>query len=454
MSRRLPTGEQGMTLIEVLTTVIVVCVGVLATLATYTHFSAATNKARERSVLTSVAQRELEQLRPLSYQALALASPPPARATTEAPLEGSAAAEAIVTGGVVAPGGPGTGDFTYQGVHGRIYRYVTSYAETCANATVKVQGQLAALFGQTLSAIQASLPQICATAGQTRRVTVVVVPTANGDADGEGVRLSTIVGDTSPTAPAVQNLASLAVKSATGQSSLPAAQTVKTQAFALTDTRCSSTARAAPVDHATIDTSQAGFTCAASGPAPTLLTLTALTGSAADAVPDFSTDVTRAAQGGLAILRDTAAGSCSDTSSLVYTNAETDRRKHSVHTWATTTPAAAYETPTAGGRASLTLWSSTADAKEHSGRMCVTLRRASTGAVLGAADFQLATWPSSPTELTTAFDLDHVVLPAGERLLLTVRVPEDSGSDIRILYDHVKYASALTLTTVAGKEFR
>jgi hypothetical protein len=229
---------------------------------------------------------------------------------------------------------------------------------------------------------------------------------------------------------------------------------VSSQNLALTDTRCSSVARQAPTDHSTRDTSQAGFTCSPSGPAPTLLVLAPLTGSASDPVRDFSTDVNRAATGGLALLRDTAAGPCTDATNLVYTNAETAARSHSIHTWATTVPASPYETPTSGGRASLTLWSSTADGLPHKGRLCITLRRASTGTIIGSSDFQLATWPDTPTELTTAFDLDHVALPAGERLLLTIRVPQDSGSDIRILYDHPKYASSLGLTTIAGKELK
>jgi hypothetical protein len=54
----------------------------------------------------------------------------------------------------------------------------------------------------------------------------------------------------------------------------------------------------------------------------------------------------------------------------------------------------------------------------------------------------------------TAFDLDHVALPSGERLLLSLRVPADSASDIRVLYDHVKYPSSLAITTLPGKELK
>src|SRR3712207_9106792 len=65
--------------------------------------------------------------------------------------------------------------------------------------------------------------------------------------------------------------------------------------------------------------------CSASGPAPTLMTLSPITGSTSEPVRDFSTDVERAALGGLAMLRDTNAGSCTDVNNLVYQNGETVR---------------------------------------------------------------------------------------------------------------------------------
>ncbi len=60
----------------------------MATLGTYVHFSKATSKARERAVLISVAQREMEALRPISFSKLGLTSAPSSQATTEAPLGG------------------------------------------------------------------------------------------------------------------------------------------------------------------------------------------------------------------------------------------------------------------------------------------------------------------------------------------------------------------------------
>jgi hypothetical protein len=440
-----------MTLIEVSVTILVICTGTLATLGTYVHFSSATNVARERSALTSAAQREIEQLRPVSFDRLALASSPASSAATDAPLDSQAAAEtlAVSGSGVVHPG-PDT--YTYQGVTMRVYRYVTYYKETCTNLTAKVHTQLATLFSQTVTTVQASVPQVCASTGQTKRITVVAVPASGYKHKGGPVQLSTVVGN--PSGPGFTNLSSLAVKPGVTEQPTATPEAVSTQTLPLTDTRCSATARQTPADHTTRDTSQQGFTCSASGPAPTLLTLDPITGSSSDPVRDFSTDITRAAQGGLALVRDTQAGSCEAVDNLVYSNADAATRSRSIHTWASVSPSAAYETPTSGGRAALTIWSSTADGLSHEGRLCVTLRNGTTGQLLGSSDFSLQSWPKQPTALVTAIDLAHQTLASGHRLLLTLRVPADSETDIRVLYDHPKYASALTFATIAGKELK
>jgi prepilin-type N-terminal cleavage/methylation domain-containing protein len=445
--------QRGLTLIEVMWTLLIISIGTLATLATYSHFADATGTARRQAVLVSVAQREIEQLRPISFDKLALNTWPSAHAATEAPLDGEAAQEPVVTGGVVNPGGD---DFTYRGAHGRIYRYVTERTVVCSDLTDKVYSQLASLFTQTLATIQQSVPSsLCGVGSTTKRVTVVVVPVNSDGSTAPGVRLSTVVQDPSGPIP-ILNTPALALKNVTAPiaaTATPSAAAVK-QTVWLTDTRCSASARAAPVDHATRDTGQVGYTCSASGPAPTLMTLDPITGAASDPVADFSTDITRAAGGGLAMLRDNQAGSCSDTSNLVYQNGEAATRQLSIHKWASSPASQPVETPVSGGRASLTFWSSTATGVQGPARLCVTLQDSYSGYIYGSTDISLATWPGTATELTTAFDIDHHVLQAGQHLVLTLRVPQDSGNDIRILYDHVSYPSSLSFTTQSGSTLR
>jgi hypothetical protein len=269
--------------------------------------------------------------------------------------------------------------------------------------------------------------------------------------------LSTIVNDPSSVTPAVLNNAALSVKQAVA----PAAPTATAapapvqQPLYLYDTRCDQSSRQSPSNHATRDTSQAGFNCTSSGPAPTLMGLGALPAGGGNP-PDFSTDVTRNAAGGFIFMRDNQAGTCTDPTNLVYADTDADRRQHSIKTWATkpVPSGGSVVVPTSGGRASLTLWTATADGSDGPGRLCVTLRRSTNGTVIGSADFRLANWPASPTQLVTAFDLSGVTLSPSERLLLTLRVPSDSGSDIQLLYDHGSYPSNLTVTTTAGQGFQ
>lgn len=452
-------GQSGMTLIEVSVTILVICVGTLATLGTYAHFSSAAVVAHERGVLTSVAQREIEQLRPLSFASLALSSSPPAAAATEAPRTGPAATESLVvdsSNGVVRPGGTSADTFTVRGFTGRVYRYITlGAAASCGSLDAKVQSQLAGLFGQTQAQVAASLPDVCPTLNRTKRITIVVVPVRGGNA-GTPLYLSTLVNDPSSVTPAVLNNAALSVKQAVAPVAATATPTPAPvqQPLFLYDTRCDQSTRQTPSAHATRDTSQAGFNCTASGPAPTLMGLAAPAGGGNP--PDFSTDVTRNAAGGFIFMRDTQAGTCTDPANLVYSNAEADRRQHSIKTWATkpVPSGGSVVVPASGGRASLTLWTATADGSDRPGRLCVTLRRSSNGSVIGSADFKLANWPASPTQLVTAFDLSGVTLSPSERLLLTLRVPSDSGSDIQLLYDHGSYQSNLTVATSPGYGFQ
>ena len=446
-------SDAGMTLIEVTVAMVVILVGSLATLATYAHFSDASNTARERAVLISVAQREIEELKPLEYDQVGLTASPGPTASGEAPLSGAAAGEQKVIGGVVSPG-PET--FSYRGATGRIYRYVTWRSQTCDALTVKLRTQLAALLGSSTAELEAAVAGICPAESQTKRVTVVVVPDGRGVSEaGRGVYTSTVRED--PEMVALNGLSDGLAVDAVNPLATPApgGPEVTTQSLYLTDTRCTYATRQTPFSHVKDDTSQQGFTCAPTGPAPVLMTLDENLGPSSAPLQDFSTDVIRLlAPNGLALRRDNGAGACESGNNLVYSNSEKPERARGIHTWASKPLAAAAETPLSGGRASLTVYTSTTSGSASSARLCVTLRRASDGLVLGSSDFQLASWPGQITQLVTAFEVARTTLAPGDRLLLTLRVPSDSGSGLRIMYDHADHPSNLALTTLAGKELK
>jgi prepilin-type N-terminal cleavage/methylation domain-containing protein len=457
-------AERGMTLIEVLITVLVLTVGLLITLSVFSQMSRATYVAQRKAVLISMAQREMERLRVLPYDQLGLSKAIPAGAPAR--CRETCANEPLVSGGLVDPGGE---SFQVQGVSGTIYRYVTWRAQGCPEMNARIAGELSQEWGRSEVEMRAALGDLCPGFEQTKRITVVV-SSSEVVRFGGPVRLSTVAADPEGAVLAAGNYDGLqvdarpVVKSVAGESQArPTAvyDAVTAQALNLTDTRCSSNTRNAPGSgHDSHDTGRDGDAAAAGlqtprcdvGAAPDLITPQAITGAPGDPLPDLSREVTRNAVGGRVLARDDRAGACNQD--LIYTAGDADRRKRSVHTWATPAPTANWETPTSAGRATLTFWTQTASAQERPGRLCAVVWRAGTGEILGSTDYQLPTWPASPTQLAISFDLAHALAPAGERLMVTLRTPSDSGADLLLLYDHAGYQSSLSVTTRTGSEMR
>jgi hypothetical protein len=445
-------SESGLTLIEVAITILVLTTGCLATLATMSQFSKAASNAQTHAVVVSVAQREIEALRPIPYAKLGLTAAPGTPAATEAPLLAPAASETLVVGGggIVDPGGTA---FSVNGVRGRIYRYVTRRTQPGPAINARVTTELSGTLGADVSA---AIGDLCPGSVNSKRLVVAVVPVDPSGNVGRPVRVSTVAADPKAALPAAANYAGLKVQSVVAGVTTPATSTatpMTTQAFNLFDTRCDASTPAAATDHSTRDTSENGATCPSGGSRPDLMGLAAIPGATSDPVHDYSTDLIRPAAGGRVLMRDDRAGSCTASSSVSYASSEASIRKRSLHTWATAPSAAAFEIPPSGARGTVTLWTATATGTEGPARLCVVVRRSSNGDVLGSTDYSLPAWPSELTQLTMAFDLSGATLAAGERLLLTVRVPSDSGRDLQVVYAHPSRASNMTITTTTGKEF-
>ena len=467
MSRRPDTqAESGMTLIEVLVTVLVITTGLLVTLGVFSEMGRATYVAQRKAVLVSMAQREMERLRVLPYDQVGLSSPMPAGAPSRCKENTTCASEPLVSGGVIAPGGE---PFNVQGVSGTIYRYVTWRPQACPALNASVAGELSGAWGQSETDIRVALGDLCPGAENTKRITIVVSTSEIRKHFGGPVRLSTVVTDPDSAVLAAGNYEGLRVdaqaivETAAGEAPAPSTtyDGMSSQTFNLTDTRCNVSAREAPsAGHASHDTSRDGDPATpgvqtpscSSSPSPDLMTDEAITGALDAPLPDLSQEVSRTAVGGLVLARDDRAGNCNEH--LIYETGDSDRRKRSVHTWATRAPVAPWETPTSAGRLTLTLWTQTASAVEAAGRLCATVWRAGTGEILGSTEYALQAWPGTPTQLAVSFDLARTVVPGGERLMVTLRTPSDSGADLLLLYDHAGYQSSLTFTTRQGSELR
>ena len=445
-------SETGITLIETLVTVVIVTVGILSSLSVFASSSRTAVTAERGAALTAVAQRELEKVRALPYSAVGQSSTHGAGA----PSPGTtAAAEPQATGGVV---NPGPERFELRGVSGSIYRFVTWRAQDCPLLDNRVSERVATTLGVTTADVNVRVGDLCSGTDDTKRVTIVAVADQDHSSGGprQPVRLSTLVTD--PSRPVTGDLDGKGLRvdlDGTQQAVSPAGSPVAggavtpvvEQHLYLHDTPCSASARqAVSASHPVHDTSRDGVACGTTGGAD-LMARDAITGSATGTVYDFSNDLPRPLGGGRVIEPDDRAGSCD--ASFRYAAADAGRRKRSVHTWATAPLAAPAETAITNGRATVTLHTATATGEPGPGRLCLTLWRRSTGEVLGHSDYALPVWADEPTGLSVAFDTVHANLAAGERLMLTVRVPEGSPA-LSLFYDHPAYPSSLTMPMEEG----
>lgn len=461
--------QDGVTLIEVIVTMVIILVGLMATLGVFSTAGSATFTAQRKAAVVALAQRDLERIRPTEYASLGLSATPNIEIRTKY-LRSPARSETDVLGGTV---NPGPEDFQVEGITGKVYRYVTWRGQSCPRVKDKfvadVSAQITAMgitHSVTSAQVADSIQEICNNAlgtQQTKRLTVIFVPdTTRADESGpfEPIQVSTIASNPDEGAIPVDAELPLSIDTegakAAGELATNHPNTVyggvSQQIHYLHDTRCGQGARQPiTVAHATHDTSLQGGTCTGSGQ-PDLMSTDAIPGSPSLLHYDYSTDITRAATGGLALQRDDRTGPCD--SNFSYEFSQATRRAKSLHTWASPPTTAPAETSLEGGRAVFTMFTQTADAVDQPANLCVTLWQQSNQVVLGSTDFTLPTWPGEITQLSVAFDVDHANLPAGDRLMLTLRTRDASESDVVLHYDHPSYPSSLTVAMVPGKEMK
>lgn len=448
LRRRLATRlgpEEGFTVVEVLVTVMVLSVGLLAVVGPLESADRTAYNAQRSEQIVSFGQREIERLRGLSYAQLGHAQLPSSEASgtqagdnnpvnpnfyvinnadgtrnfkimanyrdsTSGPAAGTTVeGEPLVSGGTVTSGET----FAVAGLTGRIYRYVSWRRESCPN---------------------------CDTNGQnSKRVTVALAPDAPGNGAGPSkpIWLTTVVtdpravppGKTAPTA---------------NPGSGPA---VSAQPFFLHDVNCKVGYGAGdqliqkPKTHPTHNTSQSGTTCANDDSPDAMSNVAPRTDIAV--LENYSSDLARTAPTGGLVLKPF--DSACPTS---YTSTDASTRKWSIHTWATPSFAAGFKTPTTGARTALSFWTQTVNGASGGATMCLSLRSsASSSTVLASTTYTQANWPREPTELSFAFDHAAFTVPQNERLYMTVSIKSDSSNDIALLYDHPSYASFLTVAT-------
>jgi prepilin-type N-terminal cleavage/methylation domain-containing protein len=150
-------GEGGFTMIEVLVAILIVSIASMATFTLLADATRNTQRAKGEQVAVEYAEQELEYLRSLGYEQLAMEVPrPPHRENPENPnyrvkenefaLDRSPVGEyrnMVLNGGSLRGGGeieggivePGPTPFESGNVHGKIYRYIVwQNDESCGDA--------------------------------------------------------------------------------------------------------------------------------------------------------------------------------------------------------------------------------------------------------------------------------------------------------------------------------
>jgi prepilin-type N-terminal cleavage/methylation domain-containing protein len=441
MMRRAIRAEQGFTLVEVLIAMVLMAVGISATLGVFGSSGRATVLSQQVDVASQKAQSEVDRLSKLGYAKLGLTSTPSSSTNALDPnyrVSGTTLAiktgltESFVlssdtgqSGASVSPTpttfAVGTGNGT---VTGKIYRYVTWRDENCPTG-------------------------ICDGTHNTKRITVAATVDASGALPARApIWLSQIVPDPQALPP--------------GSSAPPAPGTgsdVTAQDFYLYDTRCGNTAvQSQSGSHATHNTAALGSSAsadsicenAASSGAlqPDLMWKDPSPGNSSTPLYKYSSDLGGTYDGGLAMKRQGT--TCPTTYSTANTTNTSATNEWSIHGWASNTFSSAFNVD---GQVTLSLFSETMGGASGRGFVCATLiDRTQTSGVptdttIGSGTYDLSSWPTTARRLTFSFSVTTTDIPIGHRLVLVLGVRSESANDLVFLYDHPLYPSFLEVAT-------
>jgi type II secretory pathway pseudopilin PulG len=468
--QRAHDNQDGFTIIEVLIAALILVLGAIATFGVLVSASQSTQRAKASQVALDRAQQELEALRSLSDEELALTSTPGHETSEESPnyrvlngkfalKKGSAPSEykeLVANGGVRYPDeilekgvvSPGPTSFTSGGVSGKVYRYIVWRNDaSCSSETCPGEQD----YKQIIVAVRLNSTASKSTPGSYVEVQSNFVDPEHSAADNpiagsEGV--------------------------------------VTAQQFFLSDTPCSSTGTTSRQEisgdhllHNTLGSCANGLQTGKTEGAPDAL----LTGAPPDPTPedittplvyDYSTDYstynvpTTETAKGIQIRRD-------ETSGCHFTPTGTTAPQWQVHRWVTDKMTKTFKMTSGEGSGSATIdfFTRALSDSQYTGKLCIFLykRNDSTSKTelikdsQGGAEYWTYVpstgnkyWPAGKwEEVTKTLTFNGPVeIKEGERLGLALSVERagTQGDAIPILFDHPRYRSRIEVDTTTPLE--
>jgi hypothetical protein len=446
--------EDGLSVIEVVIAGLILTIGSLGVLGMVDASSRNTFRVEQRQVVSNVLQREMEQVKELAYEEIALTEAPAAESGENNPnsrVEGTAfhtnrngtGLKPLVYNGGTANGetisggtvDPGPTPFAVEDVRGTVYRYVVW--DNCPDS-------------------------LCTDEELLKRVVVAVKldSTASGGADRRYQEIQGQVVD--PEAEPSEN-----------PGPAPGGGSVTPWILWLTDATCDRTEPKTPAERAEEGNHLAHNTrrVCATGPktgnapgAPDLLWPAAPSLSDETPVYDYATDVEPEASPdtdkGLQLLVGDECAAMPATT--IATSPDSDPTMfQQLHKWVTPPIPEASTDLTLTGEATFSLWTQSIEGGVYQAAICIWLFVREAGvdtAVVRPLEsltyftYSESSWPSSGwTEVTVPMSFKdgetegEVALPPGSRLGLALSVDDGSASGIQTLYDEPSFDSRIQL---------
>lgn len=457
--RRLAGEQRGMTIVEVLVAGLILVVGSLALLALVDTAARSTFRAEQGQVISDKLQQEMEAIKQLPYNEIALTSVPVDTADTKDPRwrisgttfavqqNGGTPLPLVYNGGTLYAGGtvtggavnPGPTPFQSGDIKGNIYRFVSwEDAPNCPASQ-------------------------CPGTQDIKRIVVVAVldPTASG---GERRYQELQSQVTDPESEPVDNENPVD----------PGDDQDAPWTFFLTDTPCNQTERQPIIGnhlaHNTRGACSAGLKNGNTPGAPDLMYPEAPPFTDEAPIWDYATDVEPAqnpeSDRGLQLVQQSSNGCLSDSLDIPsLPDLEADKFQK-VHKWLSPAIPSGFDI-TLSGEGTLSLWTQTVNEAVHAGRICVWLfiRQTNnlgvpvdTPAVNAAPplvgltyfEFSMNQWPTTWTEVQIPLDftMNTHVLP-GSRLGVAFAVERagTAGGGLQFMYDEPSFDSRLEVKT-------